>query len=90
MEFEWDERKRQANRAKHGLDFADADLILEGPHLITEARPVEGETRRLAIAPTAGRHVAMIFTEREGAIRVISLRKARLGEREQHEAIFGD
>ena len=27
MRFEWDERERQANLAKHGLDFLGADLI---------------------------------------------------------------
>ncbi|WP_082674449.1 BrnT family toxin [Thiohalocapsa sp. ML1] len=24
IDFEWDETKRQANRRKHGFDFADA------------------------------------------------------------------
>ena len=88
--FEWDEAKRHTNLAKHGLDFLDADLVLEGPHLLTEARTVDGEVRHLAIGRIAGRHVAMIFTERDGAIRVISLRKARQREREQHQAAFGD
>ena len=88
--FEWDEAKRLSNLTKHGLDFLDADLVLEGPHLLTEARTVDGEVRHLAIGRIAGRHVAMIFTERDGAIRVISLRKARQREREQHQAAFGD
>jgi uncharacterized protein len=30
MRFEWDERKRLSNLAKHGLDFLDADLIFRG------------------------------------------------------------
>jgi len=25
----WDERKREANLAKHGLDFSDAELVLD-------------------------------------------------------------
>ena len=29
------------------------------------------------------------YAEREGAIRVISLRRARHGEREQHQALYG-
>lgn len=88
--FVWDDAKREANLQKHGLDFLDADLVLGGPHLITEARSVDGEARHLAIGVLDGRHVAMIFTERDGAIRVISLRRARRREREQHEAIFGE
>ncbi|HEV7458559.1 MAG TPA: BrnT family toxin [Roseococcus sp.] len=89
LAFEWDEAKRLSNLAKHGLDFLDADLVLDGPHLLTEARTVNGEVRYLAIGVITDRHVAMIFTERDGAIRVISLRKARQREREQHEAAFG-
>lgn len=89
MEFEWDERKRQANRAKHGLDFADADLILEGPHLLAAARTVGDELRHMAIGRLGDQHVTMVFTERDGAVRIISLRRARRGERERHQAIFG-
>ena len=29
MEVVWDEKKRHSNLAKHGLDFMDADLVLE-------------------------------------------------------------
>jgi uncharacterized DUF497 family protein len=31
MNFEWDERKNEANIAKHGLDFADASRIFKMP-----------------------------------------------------------
>ncbi len=31
--FEWDENKRLANLKKHRIDFYDAILILEYPHL---------------------------------------------------------
>ncbi len=30
MEFEWDQRKRQANIEKHGIDFVDAKEIWDG------------------------------------------------------------
>ena len=30
MLYTWDEEKRKANRAKHGVDLADAALIFEG------------------------------------------------------------
>jgi uncharacterized DUF497 family protein len=32
MLYEWDEAKRAANLHKHGLDFADADLVLESEY----------------------------------------------------------
>lgn len=31
MPFEWDERKREVNLAKHGVDFELAKLIFDGP-----------------------------------------------------------
>lgn len=31
MNFTWDETKRHANIAKHGLDFADAENVFAGP-----------------------------------------------------------
>jgi uncharacterized DUF497 family protein len=34
MAFQWDERKRLRNIAKHGFDFLQADELFEGPHVI--------------------------------------------------------
>jgi hypothetical protein len=31
MRFEWDAAKSRSNFAKHGLDFADAELVFAGP-----------------------------------------------------------
>ena len=31
MRLEWDETKNHSNFDKHGLDFADAELLLAGP-----------------------------------------------------------
>ena len=31
MLFEWDESKRQANLAKHHIDFRDAKRVFDGP-----------------------------------------------------------
>ena len=35
MEFEWDPDKAQSNRKKHGVDFADAALVLYDPLAVT-------------------------------------------------------
>ncbi|MBM4276165.1 MAG: BrnT family toxin [Deltaproteobacteria bacterium] len=35
MNFEWDEKKRQANIANHKLDFMDAEVIFSAPVLAT-------------------------------------------------------
>jgi uncharacterized DUF497 family protein len=89
MELEWDERKRAANLHKHGFDFADAFLIFEGGHLLLPTRPGSDAVRFLAVGRIGPDYVALVYTERDDAIRVISLRRARHGERRQHQALFG-
>jgi hypothetical protein len=36
MNFTWRETKRQSNLKKHGLDFADAQKVFDGPAATTE------------------------------------------------------
>src|SRR3989442_10678239 len=48
MLFDWDESKRQANLAKHLVDFQDATQIFDGP-VFEQARRRHGEDRVLAI-----------------------------------------
>jgi uncharacterized DUF497 family protein len=44
MRFEWDERKRLSNLAKHGLDFLDADLVF-GAACYSYVSARQGENR---------------------------------------------
>lgn len=90
MEFEWDEEKRASNIAKHGLDFVSAVHLFSGPRMRKRARDgLDGEVRWLAVGVVRGLHVAAIYTERGGAIRMISLRRARNDERRHHQDVFG-
>lgn len=89
LELEWDEAKRQANIAKHGIDFLRAVDVFAGPHIILPARETATEARWIAIGLTEGLHVALVFTRRGSSIRVISIRRARHGERRQHQALHG-
>ena len=50
MRYQWDERKRTENVAKHGVDFADAVAALEDPNNRTIADPdSQGETRWITL-----------------------------------------
>lgn len=76
--IEFDEEKRRKNKAKHGIDLADAvrfdfDTAIEFD--ITEMAE-DGEARIKTIGFVGLTLCAMIFTERGDAIRVISLRRA--------------
>jgi uncharacterized DUF497 family protein len=95
MRFEWDEQKNQANIEKHGLSFADAAQIFDGPMLVNlDTRRDYGEDRWIGIGLTRGRVVVIAYTEREDdeqAVRVISMRKALNHERERYyRRVFGN
>jgi uncharacterized DUF497 family protein len=52
MEFEWDERKRAANLAKHGLDLLRGSVLFDGrPHYTYPSpRASKGLSRSLSSA----------------------------------------
>jgi uncharacterized protein len=89
MEFEWDENKRLANLAAHGIDFEDAIAIWEGPVLeVPSAQSGHGEDRLLAIGLCEDRVITVAFTWRARKRRLVSARAARKNERENyHKAI---
>ena len=92
MRYEWDEAKRRANLAKHGLDFVDAWRVFES-FFVTDYddRHDYGEDRWSTIGLLFGREVVVIYVEPdEEARRVISLRKATTHERERYERAIRD
>lgn len=93
MEFEWDEKKNQENIRKHGFDFSDAQELFTGrwPFLVAadEQADIEEERWR-GIGVIRGRVAVVVFTERSGVIRFISLRKANQEERRAYEKAVKD
>ncbi len=89
MAFEWDERKRHRNIAKHGFDFLQADELFEGPHVFVPSRRNQPEERFLAIGKVAGRWATVVYTLRAGDRRIISMRSARDAKRQIYEALHG-
>ncbi len=81
----WDERKRAANLAKHGLDFEDASRVYDNPLKLTFESPRKGEDRRLDLAMIEEVLLAFIYVERRNAVRAISLRRASRTERRIYE-----
>lgn len=79
--FEWDEHKRRSNLCKHGLDFADCVAVFSGPVLtILDDRGDYGETRFLTLGLLRDKVVVISHTERNGFIRLISMRTATTHE----------
>ena len=81
MKIVWDEPKRQANLAKHGLDFADLSLEF---FLSAHVEPAK-EGRSLAIGKLGGEVVVAVIYRPLGseAVSVISMRQASMKERER-------
>ena len=77
MNFTWDEAKRQTNLIKHGLDFADAVKVFNGPLELFEDKPEKyGEHRMIGIGLLDHLVVLIVHVESDESIRIISMRKA--------------
>ena len=75
--WDWDEDKRRANRAKHGVDFAEIDRFDWGTCThATDDRFYYGEPRIVSAGTIAGRLHLVVWTPRGAVRRIISLRKA--------------
>jgi len=88
LAFEWDRRKAQANLRKHGVAFAEAMTVFQDPlgRLVDDWRHSVGEERYALLGTsTAGRLIAVMFTERGERIRLISARRATPSERQHYE-----
>ena len=84
MTYEWDAGKRTTNLAKHGVDFA-AVARFDFDSAVTLIVKRDGEVRYAATGYIGTRLYRLIYTERGGNIRVISLRRANNRERRDYE-----
>jgi uncharacterized DUF497 family protein len=84
----WDDDKRKANLAKHGLDFSHALAVLDSLYRLDVPVMRKGEERVLSISYALGflAVLTVIHTERDGATRIISFRRASAVEREMYDA----
>ena len=84
MEFEFDLAKSDANKIKHGIDFVEAQGLWATDAMVrTISHP--GEVRFLRINRLGAKVWTVVFTLRQGRIRIISVRRARRDEEAEHE-----
>ena len=85
MKFEWDEAKRQSNIHKHGIDFTDVAALFDGISItILDDRVDYGEDRFLTFGMLNGIVLAIVHTETDTVIRIISARKATRNEEKNY------
>ncbi|MBM1817924.1 BrnT family toxin [Pseudosulfitobacter pseudonitzschiae] len=86
MKFEYDPDKSAGNKAKHGIDFDEAQALWEDPWLLEAPARTDDEPRFFAIGMIKERHWSAVCTYRGDIIRIISVRRARKQEIEHYES----
>jgi uncharacterized DUF497 family protein len=85
MEFEFDENKSRANKAKHGIDFVEAQVLWEDDDRLDIPARISDETRIVFIGKIGSKVWAAVVTYRGENIRIISVRRARKSEVQLYE-----
>nr|MBV6631090.1 BrnT family toxin [Oceanococcus sp. HetDA_MAG_MS8] len=83
--FEFDEAKSAANKAKHGIDFIDAQVLWDDPRLLEIPARTDDEPRSLIVGRIGTKHWSAVITHRNDKIRIISVRRSRRQEVELYE-----
>jgi uncharacterized DUF497 family protein len=85
VRFEWDERKRTSNLAKHGVEFADLEPVFMGETVtVVDDRFEYGEYRFITLGLLNGIVLTIAHTETDEVIRIISARRATNHEEEAY------
>ncbi len=86
MEFEFDKRKSQINKKKHGIDFIEAQTLWEDTDRIEIPAKTIDEERHLLIGRISDTCWSVILTYRGEKVRIISVRRSRKEEVEIYES----
>jgi hypothetical protein len=86
MEFEFDPKKSAANELKHGIDFVAAQQLWNDSDAIGFPAKSDDEERFALLAKLRSRLWVAFYTLRANRVRLISVRRARLGEKKFYES----
>jgi uncharacterized DUF497 family protein len=89
MQFSWDENKRAHNLEKHGLDLLNAGRLFDGRPVYIYSSPRKEEMRFVSVGLIEMTFVAGVWVERNGSVRLISLRRARDAEKRAYRDLHG-
>lgn len=88
MEFEWNPRKADSNKQKHGVTFQEAATVFGDPLAITFADPDHSEHEQRYITfglSTQKRLLVVSHVDRGNKTRIISARLMTRNERKIYE-----
>ncbi len=89
LRFEWNIRKSEANKRKHGVTFEEARTVFFDDHALLNADPdhSDEEDRFVLLGMSSEWRLLLVchcYRERDDCIRLISARKATRAERKQY------
>lgn len=85
---EWDDRKNEINKRKHGISFETAALVFADEARIEYYDAIHSiDEDRYVILGMVGKLLYVVYTEREDASRLIS---ARLATPTERRVYYGD
>jgi len=86
MDFEYDPKKSQVNKTRHGIDFLEAQALwLDIDRVEIPAKTLD-ENRSMVIGMIGGKHWSAVITYRGENVRLISVRRSRKEEIEIYES----
>ncbi len=93
MKFEWDENKNLINQRKHGVSFEEARTVFHDVFAILFDDPdhSDHEERFLIIGMSLSKGICLVshcYRGDDGAIRIISARKATKREQSVYDEQF--
>jgi uncharacterized protein len=86
VEFEFDPRKSESNKSKHGVDFVEAQALWGSKHIVLGAKDAL-EKRYMVIGTIWREHWSAIISYRGARIRIISVRRSTAAEIELYAKI---
>jgi uncharacterized DUF497 family protein len=92
LNLEWDTKKADLNKNKHGITFEEAGTVLSDSLSITIPDPLHpGDEERLVTIGQSDtqKTLIVVHTERGDVIRLISARLANANERKRYEERYG-
>ena len=84
--YEFDRPKSESNKAKHGVDFVEAQALWLDSNLVEIPALTTDEPRFLVIGKIREKHWSAVVTYRNGSIRLISVRRSRIEEIKIYES----
>lgn len=90
LTFEWDSRKNEENRQKHGISFQEAESVFRDPNarLIGDPDHSDEEDRFILLGLSHRLNILVVchcYRRKGSVIRIISARKAAAKEEKIYE-----